>query len=68
MIPTKIIKNEMPMSNKDIKQENSSNSHQLHSKDLSQSMGPYSNMFQRQGIGVPPPQQQHITREEDLRR
>lgn len=78
MMPTKLIKSEMGMSTKDIKQEGGGG-HPLHPKDHSvpsgQSMGPYSSMFQRHSMGVPPShsqqQQAHMAaaaREEDLRR
>lgn len=79
MMPTKMIKSEMGMTTKEIKQEGG---HPIHPKDHSipsgQSMGPYSSMFQRHNMGVPSShtqqqqqQQAHMAaaaREEDLRR
>lgn len=79
MMPTKLIKSEMGMSTKDIKQE-VGGGHPMHPKEHSvpsgQSMGPYSSMFQRHSMGVPQShsqqqQQAHMAaaaREEDLRR
>lgn len=63
MMPTKLIKNEQSV--KDMKVEPSN--HPTPPTPM-QSLGAYPGLYQRHSMGVPSQPQQHISREDDLRR